>query len=299
MSDQKQTNAEIDLYYFFKPLGMALKKIGNLIAFALRKLEANKIPFIIIVVLITLAGYSLRYFISPSYQTEGIFVSNILPGKYCSILLENLNKIKGENNLLLARQLKINNEAASDIQSIGISDMRDTFLIHRTYMTDRRDSAISLFKITLTLKSMQHLDSIQWGLVNYLEDNEYAIKRKETRRRSLQAMKENLNRKLQGLDSLKNIVNSSIIPRSEGQGIILGEPIDPVSIYQAEISYFREQLNIDQALATIDNIEIIQPFLKLDSTNYPSYNRDLIWYFLASLVVASLIVLIFGKTPRY
>ena len=293
MSDQKQNNAEIDLYYFFKPLGTALKKIGNLLAYAFRKIDANKIGFIIIVILITLAGYSLRYFIKPSYQTEGIFVSNILPGKYCSILLQNLNKIKGENNLILARQLKINNEAAADIQSIGMSNMRDTFLI------DRRDSTLSLFKIILIVKSTQHLDTIQWGLVNYLENNDYAIKRKEARRRSLHALKENLNRKLESLDSLKKIVNSSIIPRSEGKGIILGQPIDPVTVYQAEINYFREQLIIDQSLATIDNIEIIQPFLELDHTNYPRYNRLLMWYFLGSLVVAALLVFLFGKKPKY
>lgn len=293
MSDQKQTNAEIDLNYFFKPLGTGLKKIGDLLALAFRKIERNKIGFIIIVVLITLSGYSLRYFIKPSYQTEGIFVSSILPGKYCSILLENLNKMKGDNNVILARQLKINNEAAADIESISMSNMRDTFRI------DRRDSTISLFKILLTLKSTQYLDTIQWGLVNYLENNEYAIKRKEARRRSLLAMKENLNHKLESLDSLKKIVNSSIIPRSEGKGIILGEPIDPVSVYQAEINYFREQLSIDQSLATIDNIEILQPFLELDHTNYPRYNQLIFWYFLGSLVVASLVVLLFGKTPKY
>ena len=173
-----------------------------------------------------------------------------------------------------------------------MSNMRDTFLI------DKKDSTISLFKITLTLKSVQHLDTIQWGLVNYLENNEYAIKRKDAKRKALEAMKANLNHKLEGLDSLKKIVNSSIIPRSEGKGIILGEPIDPVSIYQAEMGYYREQLNIDQALATIDNIEVIQPFLKLNHTNYPRYNWLMGWFFLTSLAIALLFVLVFGRKPK-
>jgi len=293
MSEQKQTNAEIDLYYFFKPIGTALKKIGELLAYAFRKIQINKIPFIIIVLLMTLSGYSVRYFIPRFYQTEGIFVSNILPGKYCSILLENLNKIKSDNNQVLARQLKINVEAADDIQSISMSSMRDTFLL------DRRDSAISLFQIILTLKSTQHLDTIQWGLVNYLENNEYAIKRKEARIRALQAMKENLNSKIQSLDSVKKLVNSSIVPRGGGTGIILGEPINPVSVYQAEIGYFREQLSIDQQLAVIDNIEIVQPFLELEYTNYPRFDRLLIWYFLGGLIVASLLVFLFGKKAKY
>ena len=293
MSEQKQNSAEIDLYYFFKPLGTALKKLGHGLDFASRKLRANALIFCIIVLLITLAGYSARYILKPAYQTHGIFISNILPGKYCSILLQNLNAIKGTGNRpILAQQLKISNEAAEDIQGISMSNMRDTFLI------EKRDSTLSLFKITLTLRSIQHLDTIQWALVNYLENNEYAIKRKEARRRALESLKETLNTKIESLDSLKKIVNSSIMPRSQGNGIILGEPIDPVSVYQAEMGYYREQLNIDQALATIDNIEVIQPFLKLSHTNYPDYGRILSMFFLVSLAFAGIVVLLFGRRPK-
>ena len=292
MNEQKQNTAEIDLYYFFKPLGTAFRKIGSLFSYAFRKVKANIVLFVIIILVITFAGYCLRYIIHPAYQTEGIFISNTLPGKYCSILLKNLNKQKGENNILLAQLLKINNEAADDIQSINMATMRDTFLI------EKKDSTLSLFKITLTLKSMTHLDTIQWSLINYLENNEYAVKRKEAKRKALQAMSANLNTKLQGLDSLKKIVNSSIVPRSEGKGIILGEPIDPVSVYQAEINYFREQMHINQLLATIDNIEVIQPFYKLSHTNYPRYNWLMAWFFLASLAVALFIVLLIGRRPK-
>jgi len=293
MSEQKQNNAEIDLLYFFKPLGTVFKKTGNVLDYAYRKINENKIIFAVIVLLITIAGYSLRYVLKPAYKTQGIFVSNILPGKYCSILLENLNSLKGEKNKsVLSNQLKVSSDVAGDIRSIDLSTMRDTFLI------DRRDSTLSLFKITLILSSVQHLDSIQWALVNYLENNEYTIKRKEAKRKALEAMKANLNYKLQSLDSLKKIVNSSIIPRSQGQGIILGEPIDPVSIYQAEVAYYREQLSIDQSLATIDNIEILQPFFKLNQTNHPGYNWIMTKYFLASLAIASLFVLAFGRRPK-
>ena len=293
MSEQKQNNAEIDLLYFFKPLGTVFKKTGNALEYTSRKINVNKVLFAVIVLLITVAGYSLRYVLKPSYRTQGIFVSNNLPGKYCSILLENLNSLIGEKNKsVLSNRLKVSSDVAVDIQSIGLSTMRDTFLI------DRKDSILTLFQITLILSSVQHLDSIQWALVNYLENNDYAIKRKEARRRSLHAMKENLNHKLESLDSLKKIVSSSIIPRSQGQGIILGEPINPVSIYQAEISYYREQLSIDQALATIDNIEILQPFFKLNYPNHPRYNWIMRWFFLISLAVATLVILVFGREPK-
>src|SRR6185503_11988704 len=293
MSEQKQNSAEIDLYYFFKPIGTAIKKIGAALDRAGTKIRANIFTFIIIVLVITLAGFSLLYILKPAYKTQGIFISNILPGRYCSILLKNLNDLKGEKNKpVLAQLLKISNEAAGDIRSISMSSMRDTFLI------ERKDSTLSLFKITLILRSIQNLDTIQSALVNYLENNEYALKRKEAKRKALEALKANLNIKMQGFDSLKKIVNSSIIPRSEGKGIILGEPIDPVGIYNAEISYFREQLSIDQALATIDNIEIIQPFFKINQTNYPRYNWIMAWFFIGSLVIASFIILLFGKRSK-
>lgn len=293
MSEQRSNQAEIDLYYFFKPVGTALKKIWNGIVYIERKILANLILFGAIILLITLFGYSLRYVIKPSYQTDGIFISNILPGKYCSILLKNLNKIRGgDNNLTLAQQLMIPVEAANDIRGIAMADMRDTFLI------EKKDSTLSLFKITLTLGSVERLDTIQWGLVNYLENNEYALKRKEAKRKALLALKENLSLKMQSLDSLKKIVNSSIVPRSEARGIILGEPVDPVSVYHVEMGYYKEQLNIDQSLATIDNIEVIQPFFKIGQTNYPRYNRIALKYFLVSLAVATLVVLILGKKPK-
>lgn len=292
MSEQKQNNAEIDLLYFFRPVGIALQKTANVILYAFRKIVTNWIAFGIIVLLITAAGYSIRYMIKPSYQTEGIFISNILPGKYCSILLKNLNKLGGgENNPGLSHHLRISMEAAADIQSISMSAMRDTFLI------EKKDSTLSLFKITLNLKKLDHLDTIQSALVNYLENNEYAVKRKEAKRKALEAIRENLRSKMQSLDSLKKIVTSSIIPRSEARGIILGQPIDPVSVYQAELSYTREQINIDRELATIDNIEVIQSFLRLSRPNYPNFTRLLIYYFLVSLIIATTIVLLFGKKP--
>jgi len=293
MSEQKPNQAEIDLYYFFKPVGTAFKKIGNGLTYAQRKIRANRFVFAAIILLLTLAGFSLRYFIKPSYQTSGIFISNILPGRYCSILLKNLDDIKGGKNVpVLAQQLKIPIEAAQDIRSISMSDMRDTFLI------EKKDSTLSLFKITLTLATVERLDTIQWGLVNYLENNEYALKRKEARIKSLEALKENLNVKMESLDSLKKLVNSSIVPRSEARGIILGEPIDPVNVYQAEMGYYKERLGIDQSLATIDNIEILQPFFKLNQTNYPRYNWMAAQFFLVSLVIATLVVLLFGRKPK-
>jgi len=294
MNDKTQNNpAEIDLFYFFRPLSRLFKKAGAGLVYSVRKMFYNKFLFASVVIILTLAGFSLRYILPPGFETQGIFISNTLSGRYCSLLLKNLNKLKSdENRPILAQQLGLSLEAAKDIRSIRLSSMSDTFALQK------KDTTLSLFRITLILASMDHLPDIQKALVNYLENNEYAMKRKEARRKALESLKTTLDHKLESLDSLKNIVNSSIIPRSEGKGIILGEPVNPVSVYQAEIAYYKEQLVIDEALATIDNIEIVQPFFKLNKTNYPRYNFMMAISFLASLFIAYLAVLGFGRIPR-
>jgi hypothetical protein len=154
--------------------------------------------------------------------------------------------------------------------------MRNFFTIHVIY----KDSSISL--------------ALQNGIVNYLENNNYALKSREAKRKSLLSLKANLDLKLKSLDSLKQIVNNSIVPRSQGQGIILGEPINPVGVYQAEVAYFKEQLYLEESLVTLDNVEIVQPFITTSKPNYPRFNEILL-YFLGGGFLLSLVGMFFRK----
>lgn len=289
---QSPASPEIDLSYFFRPLGKVFKGIGRGIENYYLRIVNNGLLFGAVIVIITTAAYCLRYVIKPAYRTEGIFMSRVLPGKYCETLIKNLNKLKGQANLpLLARELKISTTAAGTIRYVELSKIQDTIAI------DDRDTSITVFTVELTLSNTQYLDSIQIGIVNYLENVPYAIKRKEAKAKTLAALKQSFNTKLVGLDSLKKLVSQSVVPRSEGKGIILGEPINPVSVYQAEVNYFREQLKVDEELELIDNIEIIQPFFKLNATNTPNYTLILIEGFLASLIATLIITPLFGKKP--
>ena len=296
MNDKQQNNpAEIDLFDFFRPISNALRKLGLGLRYYFMILKTNKLLFAGIVLVITVAGFSLRYIIPPAYQTEGIFGSHILPVKYCALLLNNLDKLKSKKNMpLLAHHLKISPDAADDILSINLLPTEDSL----NKLDTPENKVFRLFRIKLIVNNMENLDTIQWGLINYLENNEYAIKRKDAKRKALESLKATLNKKLESLDSLKKILNSSIIPRSEGKGIILGEAINPISVYHAEIIYYKEQLNIDQALATINNIEIIQPFLKINQYNYPRYNRMLLSFFFLSLIIAMLVTPFLGRKPK-
>ncbi len=290
---QLKQSEEIDLLYFLRPVSNAGRSVGRGLQNYFRILANNKFIFFLIVFLITALAFSVRFVMAPAFRTEGIFVSHTLPAKYCGMMVKNLSELTGKANLpILAEQLKIAPEVADDITLIQLFPMADTFAL------EKRDSVLALFRLSVIVKKMDNLEAIQGGIITYLENSEYAKKRKEARIRSLEATRDNLRVKVKSLDSLKEIVNSSIVPRSNGQGIILGEPINPVSIYQAEMSYYQEEMRINESLATIDNIEIVQPFLRRIQPNYPRFNTYLIVGFLISVAAALLITPIIGRKRR-
>lgn len=290
---QPMSSSEIDLIYFFRPLQRAWVRIRKWLGNYYLRIVNNRLLFFSVIILITAAGYSLRYIIKPSYKTKGVFMSRMLPGKYCATLIEGLNSINGQYNLpVLAQYLHTSESAVATIKSISLSPAPELLVI------DKQDTAANVFTIDLTLNEMQYVDSLQKGIVIYLENTPYAIKRKEVKIQSLLALKASLDSRLQSLDSLKKIVAQSIIPRSQGQGIILGKPIDPVNIYKAESTYFKERLDIEKQLKVIDNIEVIQPFIKLRMTNYPNYFKMLVYAFLASVLAALVITPVLGRKPK-
>jgi hypothetical protein len=293
--EQKRAHSseEIDLLYFFRPVGNAFKRAGNWAMDYIRLLAHNRFLFAAILLVGSAAGYCARYLIAPAYKTEAMFISDMIPARYCTNLLQNLNELRRPGNIPeLARTLNISQDAAWQIQGIiPTAAPKDTFVV------EKRDSSMSLFRVTLILSNMQHIDAIQNGLVNYLESNDYVRKRKEARLNNLVTQKADLELRIRSLDSLRTIVNNSVVPRSQGQGIILGEPINPVSIYQAEVAYLRDKLNIQEKIATIDNIEVFQPFLKLSEYNHPDYDKYLNYAFIASFLFGLLVVLLIGRRP--
>ncbi len=287
MSDHTKPNTEeIDLFTFLKPVADILKKVFSQLGRYLRLLLKNITLLIAITALTSALGFSLRFILPKAYKSEAVFISHELPAKVCTILINNLEALMAskKDKPVLAKKLNISNENAAGINRLRASLMKDSFFVND------EDTIRNFFSVTLICNSPLQTDSIQKGIIQFLENNTFALKRKNTKQKSLLALKENLSTKINSLDSLKNIVNNSITPRSQGQGIILGEPVDPVSIYQAEIAYYREQLDIDMLLTTLDNIEIVQPFTATIKPNYPRFNLILFYFFLAGIVLAMIVI---------
>lgn len=292
--EEKKTgsHAEIDLIYFFRPIKNIIEKVSNVITGYFSLLKRKKNIFYSIFIIIGLVGLSLKYIIPPAYQVSGVFVSQMMRNTYCKMMIEQL-RISEKNLPILSEQLGISTWAASRIRSVTLEPIIEGFAINV------RDTAYSPFRITLILNDMQSVDTIQQGIVNYLEKSEYAQKRKEAKTKALLLKKKGYIDRIRSLDSVKVLVQKSIIPRSEGHGIILGEPIDPVNIYNTEASYYNEIAAIDEQLQTMDNIEVIQPITKTNTYNYPNYNKLFLYGLLAALCIAAILTPIIGSVQDF
>ncbi len=294
MSDLEKVNnhkEEIDLLSVFRPLAQGATRIAN---HYFGKLWLNKWKLIGMVILSGLLGFSLRYVIPKRYRSDAILATSPhgLNAVFCSLLINNLNATtdKGDNVHLLETQLNLKPGTGNEIKSMSAVALTDSLY------TESRDSSmtpVSLFKITLTVNSKEVVEEIQSGIVNFLENNKYALKRKEARRKSLLSLNEDYITKIASLDSLKKLVNSSVVPRSMGQGIILGQPINPIEVYQAEMIYYRDLLKNNEELGNVNNIEILQPFLIPDNYNYPDFKKIFLIMlgagFLCALITAPLL----------
>ena len=285
MNKQQPNNSEeIDLLYFFNPL---IK--GFRIYF--QKLQRNVFLFLGILLVCIATGFCLRFFLPKYFKTNAIFVSYLPAGVSTSMINDLQNLIDDNKNTSeLAELLKIPPSSAGAIKSLSTQTIDSL-----SYM-NKRDTTASAFKIYLTVKDAGAIPIIQEGLKKFLENNEYSLKRKEAKRQTLEAMRNDYIQKIKGLDSLKDILNTTIVPRSNGQGVILGEPISPIDAYALMQRFYQGQKEIEEQLMLLQNIEILQPFLKIRVSNYPNYNKIFFYSVFIGLTLALLITPLAGKS---
>jgi hypothetical protein len=283
MENKALTNSpeEIDLLSVFQSL-------VNIITRVVRLILQHLFLFFAILLLVSAMGYCLRYVVPQYYVTQGIFATRLLPVSYCNLLVDGLSQQAGNDEGAMAAQLGISPRAAHDIKSLSfISLPQDTAQFHRN------DPEAHGFGIELAVRRMEDLDSIQNGLVNYLENNNYAVTRKQQWMEGMTTMKKTLSEKLLSLDSLKKSLQDRVASRDRGQGAVYVESADPVSVYKEEMKYYQERQEINDRLSNPNNIAVVQPFFRLTSFNRPNMGR----YFKVSLAAGLLLALI--VTPLY
>ena len=205
-------------------------------------------------------GIALSKIETPYYSSQMVVAHTRLENDYCREIISDLNSfvVTDSNNPSLASTLSVSTNYAKYVKSFTFS------VLHRNNPKDKTDSTFLLhpFKIEVEVYDNMVLDTLQKALIQYLESNGYATARKQADLNSMQNFESHIQNELKELDSLKLLVNQGIIPRGSGTGIILGEPINPISVYKQSMELFEKQLEIRKKISINNSFEAVVNFAK-------------------------------------
>jgi hypothetical protein len=245
MESKRQNSDEIDLKELFLKLVLIAKRNFWLIVafFALG----------------TALG-SLYYMLAPhQYKSEMIVNSDILKEGYVAGVGELLDDIIGDENYeQLALMLNIPTDDAKQVVSIKFKN---------TY--EGRDRATDEFYLTLTAIVLDQdiLARLQKGLVNYLENNDYAKIRVEQSKTYLMQMIEKLDVEIASVESFKTsfYAGSGAFFEKNKSNIL----ISPTDINTRLIDLTKEKIGLQNQLINVRAIEVIQNFTPSVHPSWP------------------------------
>jgi hypothetical protein len=262
--ESKSEELNLSIYFdkVFK-LAKGSYKTGN----SLIKLSLRKIWIVLLCIIFSVGISFINYKMSlPVYKSEMITQSNFLNNDYCYKLLGTIDELVREKNYVaLSEKLFISERQAACIKSLSYRNFNPKF---QKIFKDSIQMMVP-FRVEVIVSDNSILDSLQLGIMNYLESNEFATIRKKIKEHQLMKMEGKLQYEQLKLDSLKTIIKESIIPRGSGSGLIYGQPINPVDVYKEAISFYEKELIIFEELTLLKNMELIEGFTEFNKPYSP------------------------------
>jgi|GEM_PF-2608743 len=245
-----------------------------------------------IIVLGTLLGLFYHYSATPVYNTSMIASSRVLTFNQVESLVKVLNQLASEGDYaLLAKKMNVSLSVAESISQIKAIVVEEKEVKQVIDVNDdeslafKRNLALAdnVAEIVLTTTNNTHLDSIQAGLLFYLESNPFVEKRKAIQKQNLERMQSQLQQEVRKLDSLRLSVNKLISQASASNSTTI--ITDPSSINKDLVDLYEKEMNVRTELALIDNVQIIQEFTPFEQPAGPGLLKVLAIALGASLLL--------------
>jgi len=297
MNNTSNTNDEIDLRLVYNKIKQPVLGLWNIIINILSIIQKRLVLCICIVLFGVSAGIGLFFLMPPIYSSSLTLTSSLLTNEYCSDEIHDLELMIEDNApKALARELKIDTNTAKEIKKIKFENYDEKL---KNKLKDKDTIVLGLpFKIKAYTSTNTVFDTLQNALVNYLENNPYALKRKEIKKQNIQLMRGKLNNEIHALDSLKNVVAANLLPRGNVSGFVFGQPIDPINIYKEGIALFQNDLDLNAQFILSENIQVINAFSPRDKPYSPKLWKTSTEGGIAGLLLGLIIAFILERKSK-
>ncbi|MDP1726778.1 MAG: hypothetical protein Q8M15_08340 [Bacteroidota bacterium] len=258
----KYNEDEFDIELLSWKLYKLSGKIISKLFFPLRLILSRPLRLILLFCIITGLAIILRYTLPKVYQSSFIIKPLARGDVYFVSLVHDLSIItRDEDYGMLAKQLNISDEMASKISKISLEPIK------LNKYTDTIDAAF----IFIRCDDLLLFDTLQQSVLNYLEQNEYYLKKRQLRSVEILAMKDKIELDLKEIDSLKILLAKNMQPRGNAGGFVFGEPIDPVKIYEEGLSLYKLKTGLNWQLQYLNSFELVKKCMPSHKPYWPRF----------------------------
>lgn len=248
----ENTKEEIDLIYILRSVK---NSFSNFFTWVLN----TTLKKFLIVILFAGIGASIGFLMftvkKPMYVSDLTINHTRFDNDQCFELINNLTKLNGKEKQL-SKVLKMDEKMLLEVKSISYEPLNARV----TKIFNDSTKVMLPFKVYVEVYDPSVLDSLQNSLMNYLESNEYGVKRKQLQEDYLTKYSAKIKNEILAVDTLKRLVNQSIIHKNMGNGVVIDEPIDPVRISQRTIELCNAELKIEELKELNSSFELMVGF---------------------------------------
>lgn len=253
--------------------------------------------FILLIFVIIGASISFGVFMTqrPYFTSHCTIAHSRFENYYCAEMITSLNFYLNEynDNAELAKIFNISTEYSKAVKAFKYLPL----IPGNTKMTSDSVTILLPFKVEIEVFDNSALDTLQKGLINYLEANDYGQLRKEVDRYTLEKSEQFISKELEQVDSLKRIIKEAVLPRYKMTGVVIGQPLDPVSVHNKALQLAEARLLINKKKLLNESFELVVGFAKK-----PMYANPSKYIFLGigslSGYLLGLLILLFGHAKK-
>lgn len=255
---EEKKHEEVDLASVARGLKSIFIQLGRAISKLSRYTWENLEPIMLFTIVFALLFFGLAFTKPPFYNSIASFAHMRLNNDYVFQMINNLRFHLDEKNgnEKLGEVLKLDKEAAKAVKTIVYRP------INVEFTRKHKDSVRVLlpFEIAVEVYDNSILDTLEGAILNYLENNPYALRRRTLDEQTLEDAERRIDHELKQIDSLKHVVSDAILPRAQGNGIILGEPVDPVRVSERATTLYELKQDLQRRRRLNNSFEVMVGF---------------------------------------
>lgn len=232
---------ETDVVYIIKSIKRGFTLILNFFNWIYRVSVQKWQTILLFLIIGGGLGFGIWYISKPFYTSYMSVSHQRFENAYVGEIIGNLNAFiaNGNGHPELAKELNLSLSDAEKVKKIFYEPLN----AHLSERYADSTSVVLPFRVGAEVYDNSVLDTLGNAILNYLENNPFALQKKALEKEALQKLADKIDSEIAENDSLKVLIGAGVAPRSAG-GFVYGSPLDPSNVYRRSLELYEKQIQL-------------------------------------------------------